>query len=312
MINPTVFIGDVALDEYYAADDWPGVGDKGLARQLPAEIGGSVANAAVVHAGLGRATEFISLLNDSPLSARLLDDLRSNGIGVDHVLIDPTAPDSRNLIFLVGGEHVVLTVDMGSEPMWLPDATMATLRQPGFCYTTLYRARRLRYRTADAVLSRETLLADLRRHGRKMVFDLDVAGFGEADLPLIAGAELIIFNEVGFARSFGHDDIARITPWMQVHGINRVVRTAAANRAAATDGVEIINVPGYTVPVVDVTGAGDSFGGALVALMAEDRPFQEAMELAVAAASRAVTIHGPRGGRASLADIVAFKAAMGR
>lgn len=312
MINPTVFIGDVALDEYYAADHWPGVGDKGLARQLPAEIGGSIANAAVVHAGLGHATEFISLLNDSALSVRLLDDLRSNEVGVDHVLIDPAAPDSRNLIFLVGGEHVVLTVDMGSEPMWLPDATMTALRQPGYCYTTLYRARRLRHRSGDTLLDSEHLVADLRNNGRKMVFDLDVAGFGEADLPLLTGADLVIFNEVGFAKSFGHDDISRIAPWIEANGIGRVVRTAAANGAAATDGQEIISVPGYAVPVMDVTGAGDCFGGALVALVAEDRPFAEAMELAVAAASRAVTIHGPRGGRASLADILAFRAERGR
>ena len=92
------FIGDVALDEYYTAGRWPGRADKGVVQELPAEIGGSIANAAVVHAALGGETHFISLLNDSPLSQRLADDLRQNGVGVDHMLVDPAIAESRNLI----------------------------------------------------------------------------------------------------------------------------------------------------------------------------------------------------------------------
>ncbi|TJX34423.1 MAG: hypothetical protein E5W21_29345, partial [Mesorhizobium sp.] len=80
------FIGDVALDEYYTADRWPGRADKGMVTEMPAEAGGSIANAAVVHAALGGATEFISLLNDSPLSRRLVADLRANDVGVAHML----------------------------------------------------------------------------------------------------------------------------------------------------------------------------------------------------------------------------------
>ena len=52
----TFFIGDVALDEYYTADRWPGRADKGFVRELPAETGGSIANAAVVYAALSFVT----------------------------------------------------------------------------------------------------------------------------------------------------------------------------------------------------------------------------------------------------------------
>ena len=40
------FIGDLALDEYYTAERWPGVADKGFITELPQECGGSIANAA--------------------------------------------------------------------------------------------------------------------------------------------------------------------------------------------------------------------------------------------------------------------------
>lgn len=299
------FIGDVALDEYYTAQRWPGIADKDFIQELPAECGGSIANAAVVHAGLGGATEFISLLNDSPLSARLIADLAENGVLTRHMLRQPGIPESRNLIFLVAGEHVVLTVEMGQQPMILPPETMAALRQPGLLYTTLYRARRLH--AADNSVKQAALLADLRQHGRRAVFDLDVGGATEADLPYLQGAEVVIFNQVGFRATFGHDDLAAAADWQRANGIARLVRTAAADGAAALDGDRILRAPGHKVDVVDVTGAGDTFGAALVWGLGQGHDFAAALSFATAAASRAVTYHGPRGGRGRVDQIEAWR-----
>ncbi|CDX11678.1 putative Kinase, PfkB family [Mesorhizobium plurifarium] len=297
------FIGDVALDEYYTAERWPGPADKGMVNELPAEIGGSIANAAVVHASLGGETEFISLLNDSVLSQRLIADLRANGVGVAHMLTDPAIAESRNLIFLIGGEHVVLTVEMGEQPMWLRTETLAALRSPGFLYLTLYRARRLHCMAGDEVLAQAQLLADLRAHGRRAVFDLDVGGCSEEDLLYLRGAEVVIFNQVGFRAAFGHDDLSRISDWIRATKIGWVVRTKAADGAEASNGQNIVRAHGYPVEVVDVTGAGDTFGGTLTWCLSQGQVFAQALEFSVAAASRSVTIHGPRGGKASVEDV---------
>ena len=297
------FIGDVALDEYYTADRWPGRADKGMVKELPAEAGGSIANAAVVHAGLGGETQFISLLNDSPLSQRLITDLKENGVGVDHMLIDPAIPESRNFIFLVDGEHVVLTVEMGEQPMWLDATALDALRQPGFLYTTLYRARRLHARTDQGVVKQADLLADLRQNGRRVIFDLDVGGCTPQDMPYLTGAAVVIFNQVGFRAAFGHDEITFIGDWMQTHDIDWVVRTLAADGAEARNGDTILRVPGFPVDVVDVTGAGDTFGGTLTWCLSQGQTIEEALDFSVAAASRSVTIHGPRAGKAAPEDI---------
>lgn len=303
----TFFIGDVALDEYYTADRWPGRADKGMVQELPAEIGGSIANAAVMHAALGGETQFISLLNDSALSRRLTGDLRQSGVGVDHMLVDPALAESRNLIFLIDGEHVVLTVEMGEQPMWLTPATLASLRQPGFLYTTLYRVRRLHSQTGNGVLKKAALLADLRHHGRRAIFDLDVGGCAPEDIPYLTGAAVIIFNQVGFRAAFGHDDISRIGGWIREHGIEWVVRTKAADGAEAFDGETQLQAAGYPVDVVDVTGAGDTFGGALTWCLTQGHSFAEALDFSIAAASRSVTIHGPRGGKADANVVRAWR-----
>ena len=59
----------------------------------------------------------------------------------------------------------------------------------------------------------------------------------------------------------------------------------------------------YPVDVVDVTGAGDTFGGALTWCLSQGQTIEEALDFSVAAASRSVTIHGPRAGRANSEEI---------
>lgn len=61
---------------------------------------------------------------------------------------------------------------------------------------------------------------------------------------------------------------------------------------------------------MDVTGAGDTFGAALVWCLGQGRGFGPALTFAVAAASRAVTRHGPRGGRASTEEVEAWRQAV--
>ena len=304
--RPTAFfIGDVALDDYFTAERWPELADKAPFDATGSYVGGMIANAASVHAGLGGPTEFISLLNDGALSQRLCTDLGRYGLGTTHMLYDPEVPDSRNMIFLVGGEHVVLYAETGDSPMILPPAAMDALKTPGFLYTTLSRAKRLRAGTSAG----DAVLAQLREHGRRVVFDLDVEGFVAGDEGYLHGADVIIMNQIGFELSFGDPDPAVVAAWMRKHEVRTVIRTLAAAGAEIHDGIGVQTVPGYTVPVVDVTGAGDTFGGALVFALSESTGLRSAVEFAVAAASRAVTIEGPRGGVASREDIENFRRA---
>ena len=73
-----------------------------------------------------------------------------------------------------------------------------------------------------------------------------------------------------------------------------------------------MRVPGYDVQVADVTGAGDTFGGALVYAIERSPDLSSALEFAVAAASRAVTVEGRQGGIAPRAVIEQFHAGKAR
>ena len=68
---------------------------------------------------------------------------------------------------------------------------------------------------------------------------------------------------------------------------------AAGALVVEPDGTRT-TVPAPPVEVVDTTGAGDAFSGALAAGLAARRPLQDAVAAATAAAARAVTVPGAR------------------
>ena len=69
-----VYVGDVALDEYYRTPRWPSVADKVEVQTLEAIPGGMIANAACVYAALGNQVKFCTVLRHSPITELLLKD----------------------------------------------------------------------------------------------------------------------------------------------------------------------------------------------------------------------------------------------
>jgi len=63
--------------------------------------------------------------------------------------------------------------------------------------------------------------------------------------------------------------------------------------------------PAIPVEVVDTTGAGDAFNGALAAALADGRPLDEAVRRAVAAGGLATTRVGAREGMPTAAELEA-------
>ncbi len=85
-----------------------------------------------------------------------------------------------------------------------------------------------------------------------------------------------------------------------------VIATLGAGGVVALIGSEVISIPGRVVPVVDTTGAGDCFVGALAAALCSWSEVVEAIHFANLAASLAVQRPGAGPGMPYLADIEAL------
>ncbi len=114
---------------------------------------------------------------------------------------------------------------------------------------------------------------------------------GVDELPLLTGLDAM---EQSLDSIFARTGIAEV-----------VVKRAAKGCRYASRG-ERFDVPPFRVREVDPTGAGDCFGGALVACLVLGMPVREAVETAAAAGALAVTRKGPMEGASFLADVREF------
>lgn len=80
---------------------------------------------------------------------------------------------------------------------------------------------------------------------------------------------------------------------------NKLIVTEGEKGVRFFDGNSIIRIPSIKVKVVDTTGAGDSFNGALAVALAEGKLLDQAIDFANIAAGLSVTRIGAQGGMAT-------------
>jgi len=287
-----VFVGDVALDEYYRADYWPTVKDKAIVRALPAVPGGMIANAACVAAALGMQVKFLAMLNSGAITQQLLVDLQQRGIDTSLVMFDETLPDAKCMIFLIEDEHTVIIPTMGITHIEITPAQLDVLAHADVIYSTPVEFDVLRCGAMDSMAIR----AHCRAHGAQLVFDLDVDYFKDGDETRYQHLDVVLFNDVGFDSYRGDLTMSAAAQRLLSYGISVVVVTHAAQGCTVYTRDETHHVPGFAVDVVDVTGAGDTFGGSFVYARAMGKNLADAARFANATAAICVAGLGARSG----------------
>lgn len=305
--DTVIFLGDVALDEYFRTDRWPESGEKVEIVPAGSFVGGMIANAAAVHAGYGAPTRFLWAMNQGLLSGSLLEELERMGIDTSLVIADPALADSRNVIVLADGEHTVLTPALGLEVIQLSDAAFDALCGARYVYTAIGDLRSIRHRGRDA----RAVIDEFRLAGARLVLDLDVGALHPGDEALVSRVDILLVNRRGFDRlRDGRSDAVTVVELL-AGAAAVVVVTLGPDGCRVFDATGEVAIPGIPVDPIDVTGAGDTFGASF--LHAFDRTGDPVAAAAFAnvAAARACTILGGRAGAASEADVLAFADAHG-
>lgn len=287
-----VYIGDVALDEYYRADFWPTIKDKALVDALPAIPGGMIANAACVAAALGMEVRFLAMLNRGAITQFLLRDLEQSGVDTSLVVFDDSLPDSKTMIFLVENEHTIFIPRLGIETIEITPEQLDILAGAVYLYSTPTEIGALR---CGGMGSGE-IIDFCRAHGAKLVYDLDVDYIRDGSEDRYHRLDIAFFNEVGFNSYAGGLEYRAAADRMLSYGLELVVVTLAENGCVVFSKDETIRSPGFPVEVVDVTGAGDTFCSSFLYALSTGGDLAYAARFANAAASICVGKLGARGG----------------
>lgn len=297
-----VFVGDVALDEYYRAERWPDMDDKALVETLPAVPGGMIANAACVAAALGADVRFSAILNSGAITKFLLSDLNSSGVDTSLVVYDDKLCDSKTMIFIVGDENTIFIPTLNVQRFEISRAQLDALAGAKYIYSTPGEMRALRCGEMDSV----AIIDYCREHGAKLVYDLDVDYIRDGSEERFRRLDIAFFNAVGY-REFcaGRSDEQAAARLLEL-GVQTVVVTRSSKGCDVYTAAGQVHADARKVDVVDVTGAGDTFCSSFLCALDDSGDVEYAARFANAAASICVGKMGARGGAVPKEEVLAL------
>lgn len=286
----TIFLGDVAQDEYYQVKKWPGRATKTDATLLGYQMGGMIANAACVYANYGKRTLFSGILN--PNDQFLCNMLNSEGIDTHLVIYDPAVKESKCLVFLSEGEHTVFIIDTELNNMWITTEMQRTYCAATTIYSAYWQLKCMRTKEKNSM----ELIREWYQHNVRLVIDSDVDQLTDEDKKFLPFTHTLFMNETGFQRQQQGQSVNETIHYLRSFGLKILVVTLAENGCLLCTEQGNIHIPGVPTTTVDVTGAGDTFCSSFTYFYEQTENPLFSAYFATFASSLAVTQMGARSG----------------
>lgn len=279
-------IGSANLDLVVTTAALPRPGETVHATGYQEFPGGKGSNQAVAAARMGAAVSFVGAVGRDAAGDLLRAALEAEGVSVDGLAVI-AAPTGRALVMVDAGAENSIVIVGGANAEVGPDEVArasSTIDAAAVVVCQLEIP-------MDAVIA--------AAHACRGTFVLNPAPAQECDASLLALTDVLVVNEVEFECVLGRrlpDDLAELTGFPPPGVRGAVVVTLGGRGAAvwAGDDVRLLTAP--AVEVVDTTGAGDTFVGALAAEMARGAGVLDAARLAVVAGSLSVRALGATSG----------------
>ncbi len=299
-----VVIGSVNMDLMVHCPHLPMPGETVLGREFLQSPGGKGSNQAVAAARLGAQVFFIACAGDDTFGHTCRDALKADGIDIRYVQL---------LHGAVTGVAMVMTDHAGENCIALaPGANNGLTPKHIDAAETIIATARMVVCQFESPL--QTVLHAMKLAQRHQVpFLLNAAPVRELALHALAGLELLILNTVeagalaGMAVASSQEaSIAART--LRGAGIGTVIITMGKEGAVVAEASGISYAPAPSVGVVDTTGAGDTFVGAIAAALSRGETMREAVAFAQCAAALSVTRRGAQASIPRLAELTGMRA----
>lgn len=262
-------LGSLNIDLVARVERFPQPGETLTGQALVRRPGGKGANQAVAAAAAGARVRMIGRVGDDAEGRDYLLGLAERAVDVSRVVVEPGASTG----------HAVILVDDRAE-----NCIVAVPGANGLVDAS--DVERLDPRPRDVVLLQLEVPVEAVRaavtaaHAARAQIILNVSPYQDLDPALLLACDVVVVNEQE-ARAL---DAAGIELPSVV--VTRGSAGATWNGESARCAADL---------VVDTTGAGDAFAGALAAALADGRDRPVALTLAVTAGARAVGVDGAQG-----------------
>lgn len=285
-------VGLACYDLIFTVDHHPGPDEKARASAFMGCGGGTAANAAVAAARLGASTAFIGYLGTDIYGDQHLAELHAAGVDTRLVVRGAEATSLSAIFVKPDGARSIVNYR----------EAIVTRLTPAHVSFAQMRPRTILFDGHQPALA--IAMANwARNHNIPTLLDADTVNEGHDELvrlcTLIAASERFSQEYTGASSpQAGMAMLAQQAP--------AVIVTLGERGLIWQRGTQTGALPAFPVQVVDTTGAGDAFHGALAVGIAQGMAWDEMLRFASAAGALCCTRRGARPGLPSLAEVQAL------
>ncbi|MCB7068066.1 ribokinase [Enterocloster citroniae] len=291
-------VGSLNMDLVLDVSKMPKVGETITGTDLIYLVGGKGANQAVCCSRLSDDVLLIGMVGDDAFGEKILNKMRAEGIDTNHVKINEnsssgvaviTKAPEDNQIIVIPGSNSLFTSSYIEEKENLIAQSDILISQLEIPIETVAAAMRL-----------------AKDNGIPTI--LNPAPFRLLSEEFLMNVDYITPNETEFLEmaNLKNKDISMekaMLFWQKEHR-TRLIVTLGADGCAYVENGMVKKVPANKAMVVDTTGAGDTFNGALAHCLAQKEELGAALAFAVKAGSLSVGKLGAQTGMPMLEEVL--------
>ena len=282
-MSRVVVCGSLNMDVVVQSARRPAPGETILGAEVSFLPGGKGLNQAISSARLGMPTAMVGAVGNDAFANSLRGFLADNDVDSTGVTEIDGPATGVALIQVAEGDNSITVAsgaNMHFDASMLPDEPRRDEVWVTQFETPLAATQEILAR-AHAAGARTVLnLAPFIEHPPEMLQAVDVAVLNEIELSQATGSRL--------DASSSTDEVVAACNVLRERGPRAVIATLGARGAIVVTATGIESIPAFQTQVVDTTGAGDCFVGALASQLAAGRTPAEAARFASAAASCSV------------------------
>ncbi|WP_413378405.1 ribokinase [Alkalihalobacillus sp. 1P02AB] len=296
-----VVVGSLNIDLVTEAERFPLSGETILGQAFYEFPGGKGANQAVAAARLGAEVMMIGCIGKDIFGERVKENLMNEKIDCTGVLeVDDvqtgiaqiTVANDNNSIVVVPGANAALSIDwIQKQEHLMKEADMILLQLEIPLDAVRYVIEFANAHQISTILNP----APIQKLSVELLKKVDYLTPNESEFTHLVGCSEELFTEDTFLQ-------------LKEKGLGQLVVTRGENGVSFWNEKEQVlkHSASQKVEVVDTTGAGDTFNGALAVHLSEGKSLVEAIDLAVLAAAFSVTKTGAQSGMPTREEILEF------
>ncbi len=280
MDSSITVIGSINMDLVIDCPKIPEVGETVLGSTLREFPGGKGANQAVAASRLGAKTRMVGSLGQK-YGEELKENLKANSIHVEGVKILESMSSGLAFIYLdEEGNNSIMVLSGANARM---DREMVEASKEMILESKIL--------LLQLEIPLDTLYYILEMvEGRQIKVLFNPAPMLQLDKERLKQVDYLIMNEIETQQFLGfRAPPQEAIPAILDYGIGSVIITRGGDGSSYNMGREVYSQKAPLVEVVDTTGAGDTFVGALAAALYHGLSLHEGIQLATEAAAIAVT-----------------------